>query len=611
MNAAVTSRFGYFTVFGFTKNPIFLKHQLRDRLGIVPRVLDFGPSGNFFFYSSYGDIAETEETIVLKLGFVRSLTMSPLSARQLLVQDAVSPEAIEHRAFRGNALVASFSKKEPRFLVYKTILSAPQLYYAALDDGILCATGLRPLVAMMDRVEIREDAIVSQFLFGAVPGPATHFRDVVRLFPGELLKWKDGNLSVELARDLRFADDNLRFEHADSRALDILYDQFRTVIGAYIADVEESGSSFGNLLSGGVDSSFLQLAINEERPGSPARSFSYAVRVPSFEREIEYAKQAVSVFGTEHTFIDVTEEEFPDLLIDATCILGQPLLTMAEVCKLKLADSVSKLADGPQFLFVGQGADTLFGLKISKKLRILECLARVPSSDIVLTLAGALLRPLTRRGQTLLNLADALVHRDDLDYLEAPINTEATIPDFALARRCFGDEAVRRALKDRRDREARYLDSNHYTEKVHAVELLSDCYEIESQSSQLFLSCNKEQLYPFLDEDVVRLSFSFQPWVRYVRGLRHKHVPKRILERRATTPVARQPKGGSMFYSDLNRWMHSGSLHDMVRDISLPGSLSRADFERLVQNPDLSLWHLLAFDVFHKRVLQPNMKHKG
>ncbi len=601
MNASVTSRFGYFTVFGFTKNPIFLKHKLPDQLGIVPRVLDFGSVGHFFFHSSYGDIAETEETILLKLGFVRSPTMSPLSAKQLLAQKAVSPEAIGHRSFRGNALVASFSKKEPRFLVYKTILSAPQLYYAALDDGILCATGLRPLVAMLDRVEMRDEAVVSQVLLGAVAGPATHLRDVFRLFPGELLRWKDEEMSVKMVQDLRFADGGILFERADSGALDTLYDRFRSVIGAYLDDIEKPGCSFGNLLSGGVDSSFLQLAINEASSGSRIRSFSYAVRVPSFEREIEYAKQAVSVFDTEHTFIDVTEEEFPTLLINATRVLAQPVLTMAEVCKLKLADSVSKSADGPQFLFVGQGADTLFGLKISKKLRILEYLARVPASEMALTLGGTFLRPLTKRGQTLLNLADILSHLDDLDYLKAPINTEAT-SDLTLARRYFGDEAVRRVLEDRRDREAKYLDSNHYTEKVHMVELLSDCYEIESQSSQLFLSCNKEQLYPFLDEDVIQLSFAFRPWVRYVKGLRTKHVLKRILERRVITPVTRQPKGGSMFHADFNRWIQSGSLRDMVRDIPLPGWLSRADFERLVENPSLPLWHLLAIDIFRKQI---------
>jgi asparagine synthetase B (glutamine-hydrolysing) len=607
MSSQITPDLGGFALFGLVHNPNkLLENNLPKRLGALPvQVFNFGDAGAFFFYSSYGDVAESEEALVLKLGFVRSPTMSPLSAEQLLAQKVVSPTAIDHEAFRGNALVASFDKRKPAFSVFKSLFASPQLYYSVSEGGILCATGLRPLIAMMDRAELREDAIVSQFLFGAVLGPATHLRGVFRLFPGELLKWEAGGLSVELARDLRFGDENLQFEQADSRTLDILYDRFRGVIGAYIDAAERSGSGFGNLLSGGVDSSFLQLAINEETPGSPARSYSYAVRVPSFEYEIEYAKQAVSALGTEHTFIDVTEQEFPDLLINATCILGQPVLTMAEVCKLKLADSLSRIPGAPRFFFVAQGADTLFGLKISKKLKILEYLSRVPASEMVLALAGGCLRPFTRRGQTLLNLADILSHLDDLDHPNAPINTEATIPDLGLARSCFGDEAIQRALEGRREREAAYLDSDHYTEKVHVGELLGDGYEIEAQSTQLFLSRNKEQVYPFLDEDVIRLSFAFRPQVRYIKGQRNKYILKDLLEQRATTPISRQAKGGSMFHPDLHRWMQSGSLRDMVSEISPPGCLSRRDFDNLVANPSLVLWHLLAFDIFQKHVLAP------
>jgi hypothetical protein len=54
--------------------------------------------------------------------------------------------------------------------------------------------------------------------------------------------------------------------------------------------------------------------------------------------------------------------------------------------------------------------------------------------------------------------------------------------------------------------------------------------------------------------------------------------------------------------------MSSGPLHEMVRDISLPGSFSRADFEKLVQHPNVLLWHLLAFDVFQKQVLKAGVE---
>jgi asparagine synthetase B (glutamine-hydrolysing) len=607
MNANMAAPHGDFTVFGFARDPEFLEHKLPERLGIVPRTIDFGAAGTFFFYSSSGDIAETEESVVLKLGFVRSLTMSPFSAQQL-AKKAIGPGAIDHQAFRGNALVAGFSKREPRFLCFKTILSAPQLYYARSDSEILCATGLRPLITMLDRVEMNQDAVIPLLLYGAVTGRATFFRNVYRLFPGELISWKDGEMSVDLVRDLRFSEGDLVFEDASSQSLDMVYERFRGLVGAYLEDIEKSDASFANLLSGGVDSSLLQLAINEARPNSRGQSFSYVIQVPSFEREVKYASQAATLFDTKHTFVNIGERDFPRLLIEATSALAHPLLTSAEVCKFGFAQSLSKMADIPRFLFVGQGADTLFGLNVAKKVWILDFLSRVPMSRAGLVLMGALIKPVARRGQTLLRLADLLAHWEDYDYSAAPINTEATMGDFTLVRRAFGDEAVRRALEDRRNREVAYLNSNNYLEKVHIVELLSDCYEIEAQSSQLFLAYQREQLYPFLDEDIVRLSLGFRPQVRYIKDLRVKHILKRIVEQRAATSITRQPKGGSMFHRDLHRWMQSGSLHEMVREISLPGSLSRADFDKLVENPILPqaliIWHLLSFDVFQKQVLQ-------
>ncbi len=50
---------GDFTVFGFTQDPEgFLHHKLQKRLGIIPRVIDWGNAGHFFLYTSYGDVAD-------------------------------------------------------------------------------------------------------------------------------------------------------------------------------------------------------------------------------------------------------------------------------------------------------------------------------------------------------------------------------------------------------------------------------------------------------------------------------------------------------------------------------------------------------------------------
>src|SRR5512141_2471810 len=125
-----TSQFGDFTVFGFTRDPGFMKQRLSARLGIAPRTIDFGSLGQFFFYTSYGDVAESEEAVVLKLGFLRSTAKSTLKTQQLLEQKLVEPRSINTNAFSGNGLVVGISKTEPVFSAFKTLMSVPQLYFS-------------------------------------------------------------------------------------------------------------------------------------------------------------------------------------------------------------------------------------------------------------------------------------------------------------------------------------------------------------------------------------------------------------------------------------------------------------------------------------------------
>ena len=100
--------FGDFRVFGFTSDPdTLLKRDLPLRLGIKPRAIDFGTAGQIFFYTTYGDVAETDQAIAIKLGFLRSPEMSPLSASQLLEQQIVGLGSIDSGRVRGNALVAA------------------------------------------------------------------------------------------------------------------------------------------------------------------------------------------------------------------------------------------------------------------------------------------------------------------------------------------------------------------------------------------------------------------------------------------------------------------------------------------------------------------------
>jgi asparagine synthetase B (glutamine-hydrolysing) len=606
MNMKLASQLGSFAVFGFTKSLARL-HEWSGRLGIIPRAIDFGDWGHLFFYSSYGDVEETEKVIGLKLGFLRSPAGSPLSTQQLIEQKTLSPRTIDHQALRGNALVACLGKTEANFSAYQTLLSAYQLHYSASGKDFLCSDSLRCLVAMLGHVELNEDLVPMHFTLLYVPGRSTLLRNVKRLRPGELLQWKEGKLDIHMAQDLRFVDNDRRFDHADDRTAAIVHERLGAVVGAYVDEVERSGrGGLGNLLSGGIDSSLLQLILNERSSHAP-RSFSYApIQAPHFEFEVEYARQASEVFGTEHTFVHITPEDFAGLLIRATDILAHPVISDPEVNKLGLAEYLQRNVNDLYCFVNGLASGSLFGNSNAPQLKQLEVVGKIPGSKYALAVIGRLLKPFSPRGKTLLKAADMLAQADDPDSFLTPLNTQGTHKEFDLPRRFFGDEAILKAFRHRRELVAQYHDSNHPIEKIHLITLLTHMYEVLLQSQRLFLALNKEQIFPYTDEDIIRLAFAFPPQVRYAPRFIDRYLFRKILTQKSSSTIAigRKRKGGSSVFADLWTWMQSGRLHEMIREIELPGFLSRKEFEDLVQQPNWFLWSLLTFDLFQKRILK-------
>ena len=79
MSRNPASEFGDFTLFGFSQDPAKTVLNKLLLLGITPQIVDFGPASNLFFYTTYGDVVETADLIVLKLGFARTPDVTPLA----------------------------------------------------------------------------------------------------------------------------------------------------------------------------------------------------------------------------------------------------------------------------------------------------------------------------------------------------------------------------------------------------------------------------------------------------------------------------------------------------------------------------------------------------
>ena len=601
------SLLGDFSVFGFTRDPGFVRDRLSIRLGITPRTIEISSLGQFFFYTSYGDVAESEEAIVLKMGFLRSTAKSALNAQQYLEQKLVKPRSINADAFSGNGLVVGISKTEPVFSVFQTLMAVPQLYYSVSDYGILCSDVLRCIFRIMPHCELDESILPQHFLFRSVHGSLTYFRGIKRLLAGQCLKWENGSVETRLVRHLNAIADEAQYIRNDVRAMNLLYESLQEVVGDYTRQVEASGQGLATLLSGGVDSTLIQYVINDKSPQQPSRSVSYAIQVPAFNFEVEYARQASQLLHTKHTFVNYTPQDYPGLLTRAVDILAQPPNLDTEPSMLAIAEFVQAANWPERFFFTALAADSLFGERESLKLKGLHYIQRLPFAIQLLRGLGTALAPVTDRSQTLIKGAEILASESDPSAFASPSNTFRVYvfgSDWEVIRHCFGDQALMEAQAYRRNLAAQYSNSRHYLEKVHFIDLLTDTYEISMQRQQLFLAHHLFQVDPFSDEDFLKVVLTFHPDMRYMKGFKYKHLLKRLLEQKTNAPVARKRKGGSTTPEDLISWMRSGPLKPLVEDIHRPGFMSKADFESVLQNSNYFLWHLLTFDIFTKRVLE-------
>lgn len=609
-----TDQSGNHVIFGLTRHPQeWLRQRLPSRLGITPRSVDMGAAGHFYFHASCGDVAESEHAIALKLGFARSPAGRSLSAQQLLDQKIVQPHGIDNSAIRGNALVACFSKTEPRFSVYQTLMALPQLYYTRLESGLLCATRLNSLLSLLDKVQLNEDAVPMHFMFRLVPGPMTYFRGIERLFPGQVLSWSDRGLDVRLVQDLRFPDNGATFDRVDSPSIEALHTRMRQVMGAYLGETQPSDHSAAALLSGGVDSSLIQLLINEQPASSePSPSYSFAVRVPSFEFEVGYAQHASRLLQTRHTFVDISPDAYPDLLSRTIETLGQPDLYNESIpCNLALVEFLASGVPDIHMFFAGQAADALNGISEARKVALFEAANRFPGSGVAFRLASDLLAAWSpSKAEGLRHVAKMLAEAHAAPRAANPAVTVPTdyvatgTTDLQIARRCFGERVVSKCFDYRRTLEAEYRDSPSVLEKIHLIDLLTAGYDPAVAVAQLFSAFRRDLVQFYLDEDVIRSTLAFTPGVRFLQGLNTKPLQKQILARRSLAELTRKRKGGTSFNRDLYAWMKQGQLRDMVQAIDLPAFVSRPDFDGMTQRPGPFLWNLLTFDVFQKRVLK-------
>jgi asparagine synthase (glutamine-hydrolysing) len=497
-------------------------------------------------------------------------------------------------ALEGAFTVALLDSQAERVLLYRGLVGAGSTYYHAGPDGLMFGGNLTDLVDLASpSPSANRDALPSFFLFRCVPGRETLFCDFHRLLPGEEVRWDRRGLT----RLQRHTFASLEGEMVPAGEA---IDRLEETMSAVLLDCHALRPGAANLLSGGVDSSYIQAVWNRSARQELPASYSVSVDHPYTWLDTDYAVTASQALGTRHTLVPA-DGPYACYLIDALAATGEPPNHAQSAYFGHLARAMR--GEGVGAGLCGEGADSLFGLGLANQIHNARVARRI------LPLGG--LRSLASRAASLLGcplvattlrLANSL---DDFTDLRHPVNRVAAFADWPAAQACFGPAAVADAARERRRLLDLYRVPSEAQARLHAAGFLGEAVDSAGLWVTLFNRAGADLLCPFLDSRMLRLALNLPPEVRY-RFRRPKALLKQALARRAPSELATRCKLG--FGQPIFDWLApGGQLRPMVERLGAHGFVERETLARTLRRPTWFLYSLLCYDTWHKLFIERSL----
>src|SRR3990172_136018 len=219
--------------------------------------------------------------------------------------------------------------------------------------------------------EIDPIALNQIFTLWCTVPPATAFKGICELPPGQYLLIRNRNVLIRKYWDLDFSDglNGISFEEAKERLRELLIDATRLQLRADVP--------VGAYLSGGLDSS-VTTALIRRLNQAPLMTFSVAFEDKDYD-ESPYQREMASDHSVEHHEVMCKYSDIGDNLPEVIWHTEKPVLRTAPVPLFMLSKLVRD--NGLKVVLTGEGADeVLGGYDIFKETKIRQFCARYPES---------------------------------------------------------------------------------------------------------------------------------------------------------------------------------------------------------------------------------------
>jgi asparagine synthase (glutamine-hydrolysing) len=252
----------------------------------------------------------------------------------------------------GMFAAAIWDEQRRMLLLLRDRLGVKPLYYAVAPSGeLLFASEPKSILAYPGFPRrVSWQGIASYLEFRYAVGNLSMYEGIQQLLPGHMLEARDGKIVLRSYWDVPLP---MCEEEKDEREyLQEVHEILESAVALrMIADVP-----ICSFLSGGLDSSIVA-GLMTKQSSSPIMTYSVGFPRPGMN-EFAQAKTVASWFGTDHTEVALTEDEYLKANQTLVRIKDSPLAVPNEVAIYIMSVEVARRA---KVVLSGEGADELFG----------------------------------------------------------------------------------------------------------------------------------------------------------------------------------------------------------------------------------------------------------
>ena len=488
-----------------------------------------------------------------------------------------------------------------KVFLYRNLVGNTLTYYTLTDEGFFWGNNFAQIVRTRRTAKSLDETMLPVLFLGrCTTGHKTLVNEVFRLSPGELVVFDGKSVQAEQVTTFRDLEESLKTNEVDS------IERIEAVTQQILQDWWSLCPNSANLLSGGIDSTYLQVHWNaiwhKANPhcqnAKPMSSFVW-LNHPKTKPDLDYTLTAVEATGT-----DIIAIEQPALTSE---FLAKIISRNAEFPNHVQSVYFDTLAQGMKMHgidsgIIGQGADGLFGYYTQDEIFSAKLWQKRLPLRVLRRMAAFCGRVLGKNFT-----AECIETANVIDNVRNPFhptNLVTVFTDHRTIAGCFGEASMRDVIDYKLGLLYR-LGVAH--DPLNLQLSLAACYVWEALNtacywSQLFAENGLGMCAPFMDSRMVRTAVNIDVESRFVPG-KPKQVVKKALLRHVSAEVVNRPKLG--FGQPIFEWLSPGGpLRERAEAIRTFDWFRESTKQELLAKPNWCLWTMLCFDVWYDVVFR-------